>query len=164
MRTEIKWKPVKGYEGLYEVSSVGEVRKTGGELIPTRKENHGYLRVDLRKDGKRRCGVLVHRIVAEAFIPNPDNLPQINHKDHNGENNSVDNLEWCNASYNSNYDRKTNVRNIRTIGQYTMDGKEVDVWENGGRIEDALGYDRRRVFECCRGIRKSYMGFIWKYV
>ena len=157
-----RWKPVKGYEGLYEVSSAGNIRKTGGEPVTIRKENHGYLRVDLTKNGKRRTGILLHRIVAEAFLPNPDNLPQINHKDRNGENDDVSNLEWCDAPYNSSYDRQYHDRKVKPVRQF-KNGDLVKEWKNCGDIERELGFDRRRIFECCRGIRKTYKGFTWEY-
>lgn len=97
---------VCGYEGLYEVDVYGNVysipRETtkGGKLKP--QNAHGYYRVALTKNGTTKC-YFVHRLVAEAFIPNPDNLPQVNHKDECKTNNSVENLEWCTAIYNTRY-------------------------------------------------------------
>lgn len=109
---EIIWKPVVGYEGLYEVSSTGLVRslnynKTGvpGLLHPEVKKGDGvlpYLRVIMHKDKKQKK-FLVHRLVAQAFIKNPLGLPQVNHKDGDVQNNNVDNLEWCDARYNTTY-------------------------------------------------------------
>lgn len=99
-------KYVNGYDGLYAVDIYGNVysfpRKTtkGGILKP--QLSHGHHRVALTKEGKTRC-FFVHRLVAEAFIPNPNNYPQVNHKDECKTNNFVDNLEWCTAKYNSNY-------------------------------------------------------------
>lgn len=104
-------KPIKGFEGLYEISDKGEVITLARELpTPTTKyiskekisfgykNNKGYLVFDFRRRGGK-C-IPVHRLVAEAFIPNPNNYPQINHKDGNKQNNCVDNLEWCNNSIN----------------------------------------------------------------
>lgn len=117
-----EWRPIEGYEGLYEVSSYGRVRSVdrfivdslghrkfykGKVLIPV-KSNLGYLLVSLCCNGKHK-GITVHRLVAQAFLPNPDNLPEINHKDEDKTNNSVENLEWCDRSYNINY----GSRNIR---------------------------------------------------
>ena len=120
-----EWKPVKNYEPLYEVSNEGKVRrkesvveyvwrgktkkdvKKERVLEPIKRDE--YLGVTLSKEGKRKS-FLVHRLVAEAFIPNPNNLPQINHKDENKYNNKAENLEWCTASYNDNYgNRNTNI-------------------------------------------------------
>ncbi len=112
------WKDVKGYEGLYEVSNMGNVRsldrteefircgkitkrkKIGRVLIPVKRDE--YLGVCLSK-GKRRKSYLIHRLVAESFLPNPDDFPQVNHKDENKNNNAVCNLEWCTAKFNDNY-------------------------------------------------------------
>lgn len=116
MVTSEVWKPVVGYEGIYEVSNMGCLRrlshyvrsKNNGfafikqmEIKPT-LSGCGYLRVGLARNGEKKLRS-VHRLVAEAFISNPLNLPQVNHKDENKENNSVGNLEWCDAKYNTNY-------------------------------------------------------------
>ena len=110
------WKDIKGYEGLYQVSNLGRIKSfnymnTGKEKIktPTLQKKHpmkqgGYLQTTLYKNNQSKT-VVVHRLVAEAFIPNPDNLPQVNHKDHDKTNNCVDNLEWCTAKYHSNHKR-----------------------------------------------------------
>ena len=100
-----KWKDIPGYEGLYQVSNLGEIkslnyRNTGKEkIIKPRKNKGGYLRVVLCKNGKQK-DFLVHRLVAIAFIPNHNNYNQVNHKDENPSNNNVNNLEWCNRLYN----------------------------------------------------------------
>lgn len=102
------WKPVVGYEGLYEVSDTGLVRSLNWErtkqvrVLRPGNVGRGYLFVQLSKDGHVK-NFLVHRLVAQAFIPNPQCLPQVNHKDEDKENNSVANLEWCTARYNINY-------------------------------------------------------------
>lgn len=121
-----EWRTIKGYEGLYEVSSYGRVRsldryvKSGyesyrlhkGKVLSPIIATNGYLFVGLQ--GRR---LSVHRLVAKAFIPNPDNLPEVNHKDEDKTNNVVDNLEWCDHSYNINYgarterQKKTNIQN-----------------------------------------------------
>lgn len=110
------WKPIKDFEGLYEVSSTGKVRGVdrilhyrdnrtklwkGKELAHSIK-NDGYHKVTLMKDGKAYY-FMVHRLVAQTFIPNPNNLPQVNHKDENPANNNVNNLEWCDNDYNQSY-------------------------------------------------------------
>jgi hypothetical protein len=96
-------KDIKGFEGLYAVTSCGKIwsYKSGKFLTPG-KATGGYLNVDLCKDGKRKT-FLIHRLVAEAYLRNPDNLPQINHKDENKENNCWRNLEWCDEDYNVNF-------------------------------------------------------------
>ena len=125
------WKPVIGYEGLYEVSSYGRVKSLckydsrnrfrEERILKLCANRLGYLKVGLSSNNKTKK-YLVHRIVAEAFIPNPNNLPIINHRDENPSNNNVDNLEWCTAKYNSNYGtrndriRATRLRNGTSTG------------------------------------------------
>lgn len=109
------WKDIKGYKGYYQVSNLGRVKSLDRYSIDRRGGKHflkgiiltpylckGYLRICLHVNGKQKQ-LAVHRLVAEAFIPNPNNYPQINHKDENKTNNTVDNLEWCTAKYNNNY-------------------------------------------------------------
>ena len=117
--TEI-WLPIEGYENLYEVSNLGRVRrlesvvngkngskrKVSGNILKPRAQQNGYLMVNLCKNGIRRS-YYMHRIVSTAFIPNPDNKPQVNHKDEDKLNNSVENLEWCTAKENTNYGTRT---------------------------------------------------------
>lgn len=109
-----KWLPVVGYEGLYEVSNMGNVRKTDGKIPKQFIEPlRGYMKVSLRKDKKNKS-VFVHRLVAMAFIPNPNNYPIINHKDEDKTNNLVDNLEWCTYQYNNTYGSKREKQSIIT--------------------------------------------------
>lgn len=108
--TEI-FKEVKGYEGLYEVSNLGNVRSLRKGIILKPAKNQNYKQVLLTKNKEHKI-YLVHRLVAETFIPNPNNLPQINHKDENGNNNNVNNLEWCDSKYNNNYGTKNKRASI----------------------------------------------------
>lgn len=109
------WKDVKGYEGKYQISNLGRVkslnyarRKQVRILRPGIQKKTGYISVSLLKEGKQKTKT-IHRLVAEAFIPNPKNLKQINHKDENKQNNCVNNLEWCSAKYNSNYGHRNAI-------------------------------------------------------
>lgn len=105
------WKDIKGYEGLYQVSNMGRIKSLGNDktrkekILSLKPNNKGYIRVYLCKNGKRKH-FSVHRLVAEAFLPNPDNLPVVNHKiddfEHRSDN-RVENLEWCTVEYNNNY-------------------------------------------------------------
>ena len=122
-----EWRSVPGYEGLYEVSSYGRVRSLDmyvkcrygnyrlhkGKVLSPAKDKNGYLKVNLCCNGKDKI-IRVHRLVAQAFILNPDNLSEINHKDEDKTNNSVENLEWCDRKYNINYgSRKDKVRDTK---------------------------------------------------
>jgi hypothetical protein len=122
MKNEI-WKPIDGYDHPYKVSNHGRVLGKHGILRPY-DNGYGYLIVDFRKDGKRKH-LKVHRLVAEAFVPNKSNLPEVNHKDENKHNNDAYNLEWCDSSYNKTYG---NGRKARSDGM-------KKVWE-ARRAED----------------------------
>ena len=106
--TLYEWRDIKDYEGLYQVNQFGQVRnaKTKKRLYGSPDPKHGYLRVDLRKDGKRKT-YRIHRLVAEAFIPNPDNYDTVDHIDFNRKNNNVINLRWLSRKENSQ--RRTNT-------------------------------------------------------
>ena len=107
-----EWKDIKGYEGIYQISNKGRVkslnridsrgRKRNEKILSPTPINGGYLHLNLYKNGKKKP-YLIHRLVAEAFLPNPDNLPVVNHKDENKLNNNVENLEWCSVEYNNKY-------------------------------------------------------------
>ena len=123
-----EWRSIEGYEGLYEVSNTGRVRSLDrydnrnyfrkGKVLSPGKDTVGYLFVILTCNGKRKA-INVHRLVAKAFIENPDNLPQVNHKDEDKTNNNVDNLEWCTAKYNNKYgSRKDKVRESKLKSGY----------------------------------------------
>lgn len=169
MKKEI-WKDILGYEGLYQVSNFGRVKslKFGKErILKLTKDKDGYLIVNLYKNNKSKT-FKVHRLVAEAFIPNPDNLPQVNHKDEDKSNNIVSNLEWCDVKYNQNYGTRnkrigksnTNGKRSKTVLQYTLDGKFVREWES---YRECKRNGFNHVSECCRGKLKSCEGFIWLY-
>lgn len=124
---EVKWMPIAGYEGRYEVSTLGQVKNQNG-IILKQSIKPGtatcYKTVCLSKGGVQKKKY-VHRLVAQAFIDNPDNLPMINHKDEDGTNNLVSNLEWCTSAYNANYGtaKERRVRKIRGI-PHTAEHKE----------------------------------------
>jgi len=114
-----EWRDIDGYIGLYQVSNMGNVRRLKGfksrndRLLTSQLNFGGYKKVALYKDNKRKV-MLVHRLVATAFIENPNNYPEINHKDEDKTNNVVTNLEWCTHKYNNNYGTKKE-RQIKTM-------------------------------------------------
>lgn len=172
-----EWRMIPGYDGLYMVSNLGRVKslnynKTGEEKIMTPSVyTGGYLRVKLAKNKKRKL-YLVHRLVAMAFIPNPDNLPYINHKDENPANNCADNLEWCTHEYNINYGTRiekvvkktTNDKRSKRVVQYSLDGTAIKVWPSSHEIERQLGFRHGNITNCCRGRQNTAYGYIWQYI
>ena len=176
------WKDIVGYEGRYQVSNLGNVKslRYGGRsearnLIP-KCNNTGRLWVELIAKGKKKC-MLIHRLVAMAFIPNPNNYPQINHIDENPKNNRVDNLEWCTCAYNNAYYRERHPskpkervptsrygrRLDKRVQQFTVDGNLVKEWPNSRTIALETGMSDWSISECCRGKRKTAYGYIWHY-
>lgn len=166
--TDEIWCPINGYEGIYEVSDQGRVKslKFGKErILKTDKVVGGYLQVTLCKNGELKK-YRVHRLVAKTFIPNPDNLPQVNHKDENKTNNSVHNLEWCTNKYNVNYGtgiQRQAEKLSKPVLQYTKSGAFVRELKSARDVQRTLGYGQGNISDCCRGERKSAYGFVWKY-
>ena len=179
------WKDIKGYEGEYQVSNFGRVRSLGMSFIRndfkpyTRqprvmrpiKNYTGYLSVELHKQGYAKR-YLIHRLVAQAFIPNEDCLPEINHIDEDKTNNCVDNLEWCTHKYNSNYgtraDRiKNTIKKTRKaipVLMYSKNGVLLRRFEAINEAALTMNISCGSIVECCKGKRrKSAGGYIWKY-
>lgn len=160
------WKDVKGYEGLYQVSNMGRVRSLRRNIILKSQITRGYKRVALCTNNIPKL-YSVHRLVANAFIPNPNNYPCINHKDENKANNCISNLEWCTQEYNLNYGTGIAKRarsNSKKVLQFKPDGTFIKEWESIRDIERMTGYSRGYISECCRGKQSYYAyGYIWKY-
>ena len=152
-------KDIKGYEGLYAVTSCGRVwsyrRK---KFLEPKRGVKGYLFVTLCKDGKVK-NYRIHRLVAEAYIPNHENLPQVNHKDENKANNCLQNLEWCDAIYNINYGTR-NDKIKKPILQYTLNGEFVREWPSARDVGQEV---RANIVHCLKGRNKTAYGYIWKY-
>ena len=167
------WKPVVGYEGHYQVSNFGRVKsiKFGKEIILKQHIRRGYYSVNLSKNGilKRYS---VHRLVAEAFIDNTDNLPQVNHKDENKQNNVVSNLEWCDSEYNNNYgtrnkrvsEKMTNGKLSKPVLQYDLEGNLIREWASACEC-GRNGFDTGAVNACCNNKYKfeKYKNCFWKF-
>ena len=172
MKEEI-WCPIKGFEGLYEVSNYGRVRsiKFGKEkILKTSRNTNGYLFVSIRKNGHRK-NCRVHRLVAETFIPNPSNLSEINHLDEDKDNNLVQNLEWCDRKSNCNFGTRnkrisqklTNGKLSKSVIQYSKNGEFIKEWQSLHDIERNLNYSKGNISSCCTGRRKNAYNFIWKF-
>ena len=164
------WKPVEGYEGLYEVSNLGRVRKIEYRLLKSKSQNGGYQRIGLSKDGKQKQ-FLVHRLVAEAFIPNPGKLPIINHRDERPWNNRMENLEWCTHKHNANWGtapQRVSEHSARKSAVISIDpktGEEVvyPSVSSAGKAITGKSIGGSSISEAASGKRKTAYGKIWKY-
>ena len=184
-----QWKTIEGYEGLYEISNTGQVKslpsivwydnsqghrkrtKQGGILTP-KLEKSGYYRIGLRKNGAKKF-FAIHRLVATAFVPNPDNLPEVNHKDENKLNNRADNLEWCTTQYNSSYGTRWQrlykngggSRHLR-IGKYDQEGNLLGTWDSIAQAARANGVSESAVRMCAKGKPSAgrVFGYIYKFM
>lgn len=175
------WKDIYGYEGLYKVSNLGNVISceryvstcgNGKRLIKPQILKHfycpgGYLQVNLWKNNKSKT-TMIHRLVAKTFIDNPNNLPEVNHKDEDKANNNVENLEWCTSKYNANY----GTRNKRMVEKkkkkpvYMMDktGNVIKRFNSLGDASRETGQDISAIIRVCKGKQKTSMGYKWTYV
>ena len=164
------WKEIEGYEGKYQVSNFGRVKSlnysnTGEEHILKQGKtgrDKDYYCVGLSKNGKLKS-YLVHRLVAIAFIQNPNNLPQVNHKDEDKSNNCVWNLEWCDNDYNSNYGtRNEKVAKSKNRKTYQYKGDVlVAVWDNALIPAQKYGYCVNLIYDSINYNKKAY-GYYWK--
>lgn len=161
------WKPVVGYEDLYEVSNTGKVRRKGKEELTPQTTQIGYIRFHLSKSGKAKS-ILAHRIVAKAFIENPMGYKTVNHKDENKGNNNVENLEWCDMSYQNKYGKGAIARNKfkeKPVCQYTKDGEFIARFDSVKIAAQKLNLNESSIHCVCKGTRryKSTGGYIFKY-
>ena len=158
------WKDIEGYEGLYQISNMGRVKALKKGIIRKPRLGRGYLYLNLCKNGMKKT-FKIHRLVAKAFIPNPQNLKCVNHKDENKLNNVVYNLEWCTFKYNTNYGTSLKRRaetQTRNIYQYDFNGKLIKIWHGLNEVKKS-GMSPSAISSCCNKIYKTSYGFIWKY-
>ena len=164
------WFDIKGFEGLYQINQNGEIRSLYNYRkysILKPKVKKGYYQIGLRKKGIR-FWYAVHRLVAETFIPNPDNLPCVNHKDENKLNNHVDNLEWCTHSYNNIYGTridKVKNKTRKSVLQYNKQGVLLNEFASIADASKQTQISIGNISACCRKY-KNYShagGYIWKY-
>lgn len=175
MRNKEIWEDIVDYEGYYQISNLGRIKSLKRKyrkkeiFIKTSKNKDGYIYVILSKNNISKC-FLVHRLVAQTFIPNPNNFPEINHKDENKYNNYVDNLEWCDRKYNINYNNlskrinRINRKDLsKQVYQYDLNNNFIKKWESTMEIQRQLKYCNSAISECCNGKRRNAYGYIWKY-
>lgn len=178
------WKPVKGYEDRYEVSNLGRVRSKDMVLpcvangVETTRVRHGVIRKPhkghtgydyvMLRDKEHTRNYRMHRLVAEAFVPNPDYLPEVNHKDEDKSNNRADNLEWCTSSYNHRYGstiERAADKIRRPVFQLSMNGDLICTYKSVTEAAEKVGTSTNRISGCCQGKRgyKTAGGYRWRY-
>ena len=162
---------INGYEGLYKVNNRGEVLSVRSKrILKAGKNKQGYMCVALAKDGKSKTHK-VHRLVATAFISNPNNYPYINHKDEDKTNNNVENLEWCTHKYNINYGtaierrseaiKKSPLKRRKAVLQLSLAGDIVREYHSTKDAAEATGIDRRQISRSINHLGKQAHGFLW---
>lgn len=166
----MKWKIIKDNPN-YSVSDTGLIKRNQNNyLLKPSKARGGYKKVALYKNGKPK-NFLIHRLVAQAFIPNPNNCPQVNHIDENKVNNKVSNLEWCTAKYNDNYgsrnkrmkeNTKNNIHKSKAVIQFDLNGKFIKRWAST-RECGRHGFNQSAVAACCRHEYSQHHNFKWQY-
>ena len=184
---EEEWRPIKNYEGLYEVSNLGRIKSLNKIIIDSKGREHkfkekimnlqydryGYLYVSLNKSGKKKFKV--HRLVAEAFIPNPDNKGYVDHINTVKDDNRVENLRWVTSKENMNNeltkDKFKGVNNhmygkkslySKKIIQLTLNGDFIKEW-NSIKETKKYGYIPNNISDCCNKKRKTHKGYIWMF-
>lgn len=178
------WKDIEGYENEYQISNLGNVRsltkkvcsKNGsfaikkGHIKKQTKRKKGYLCVTLSSKGKAKV-IEVQRLVAKAFIPNPNNYPCVNHLDENKENNRVENLEWCSYEQNNAYgecrrkaaEARINGKMSKKVYKFDLDNNYLCEYPSLAEVKRLFGYDSSKISLCARGKRKTAYGYIWSY-
>lgn len=168
------WINIKRYENIYQVSNLGRVRRLNKwfgnryiddiHILKQSINKYGYCKVTLQKNGKKKM-FSVHRLVAETFISNPSNLPQVNHKDGNKLNNNIWNLEWCTSHQNILHAVSTGLR-VKTTNkktkQYDLNRNLIKIWDSARKAE--LNLKINHITDCCNHKRKTAGGYIWEYV
>jgi hypothetical protein len=165
------WRDVMGYEGLYQISNLGRLRSLSRhgsrteQILKRRIKHHGYDWARLSQNGIAK-EFAVHRLVAIAFLDNPLDLPEVNHKDENKLNNRVNNLEWCTRIYNMNYGtarKRMADKNSKAVIQKDLTGKNIKIWHSANEVQKQTGFLNGNISRCCNSKRKTAYGFKWEF-
>lgn len=161
------WKDINRYEGLYKISNFGKVMSLTRNKLLTINKTGEYDYVFLSKNGQFKIKK-IHRLVAEAFIPNPNNLECVNHRDENKRNNRVDNLEWCTKKYNCNYGKR-NEKMSKSKSKYKIVQKDknnniIKIWNSIWDLEHNTSYNKWVIRQCCKNKCKTVYGYKWEYM
>jgi hypothetical protein len=181
MENEI-WKDIEGYEGIYQVSNLGRVRsldytvtkKDGtvqtykGKVFSMTLNTTGYPYVSFRMGSSKRKSLTVHRLVAQAFIPNPNNLPEVNHRNEDKTDNRVENIEWCDRKYNMQYgtrnDRQKEKIERHSVDQLDKYGNLLNTYPSIKEAARIVGIRHPEcITKCCTGDRMTAGGYRWRY-
>jgi len=163
MIPEGNYKPILGYEDRYLIYDNGQVWSLlNNKFLKQQKTYDGYLMVDLCKNGLDKK-IKIHRLVAQAFIPNPNNYSQINHIDENKTNNNVNNLEWCTASYNNNYGEH-NIKLAHTKGKKIRCIETNTIYWSFAEAERQTGIFKSSIYRVCAGKQMTAGKYHWEYV
>ena len=169
------WKDVVGYDGKYQVSNLGNVKNNRGRILKPQPRKHGYLSVWLyggeHISGRNGKQFSVHRLVAGAFIDNPNNYEEVNHIDENKQNNCSSNLEWCSRKQNVNHGTaierraKTTRNGKRSIPvyQYLPSGELVNVYPSMAEVQRSTGYRKGNIWKQMNGIYETAYGYKWAH-
>lgn len=159
------WKAIEQYPH-YLINEAGEIFSLYyKKILRSCVSSTGYARVTLVENGKNHF-VAVHRLVANAFVDNPNNLPCVNHKDENKLNNKASNLEWCTYQYNNTYHQrhmKAGAQLRKAVLQFDSDGKLKAIYDSAKAAGDATGIRKEWIARAARGERKTCKGFVWKW-
>lgn len=159
---------IAGFNNQYQINTEGQIKNSKDKILSQSISNSGYYRVHLCKDGKAKW-YAVHKLVAQTFIPNPLHLPEVNHKDENKLNNNVDNLEWCNSKYNTNYGAR-NKRISETKTNNTYNTKQVlcvetsIIYPSIMEAQRQTGIFNTAIGKVCKGERKTAGHYHWVYI